>query len=59
MKVKIGNIILGTNDNKIMLIFEDGEKELIANMDSKDKKIVFAPEGSTEKELIDFMKGEY
>lgn len=44
MKVKIGNKIYNSNDEPIMLILEDEDKQNIANMIKSDTKYCVYPE---------------
>jgi hypothetical protein len=58
MKVKISATIIDSNDEPIMLILSDDEKELIGNMGSQSKFCSF-PEGSKEKDIMTFMEINY
>lgn len=57
MKVKIGNKIYDSNDEAILLIFDEGEQELISNMGNQ-KKFLSYPESMTYDDAKEFMKTE-
>lgn len=57
MRIKIGNLVFDSKYNKILIMLDEGEKELFENMDSRITKIVFGPEYCSEKELVTFMEG--
>lgn len=56
MKVKIGEVILDSNNQPIMLILSPVEKDLIANM-GEETKICCHPSGFDEIDIHNFMKG--
>lgn len=53
MKVKVGDLIFDPNLIPIMLIFDDGDRELIASTNSK--KMAFAPDSMTHDEVLIWM----
>lgn len=57
MKVKIGDKIYDANQEPIMLILTESDKENISSMDDVCMKYcVYPDEGYTEEEIKDFMK---
>ncbi len=58
MKVKIANAIYDSNEEPIMLILEDEDKENIKNMDEDYHKYLSYPDNLTEDEAKKFMKVE-
>ena len=56
MKVKIGNTIYDAEDQPVMIILSDEDKENISNMpETNTKYCCFPCSGYTEKEIEDFM----
>ena len=55
MKVKIGNIIYDSNDQPIMLILDENDRENISQMEEKATKYCSFPDGSPEEEIKKFM----
>jgi hypothetical protein len=55
MKVKIGNKIIDSNDQPIMIIFDEGEKELIGSMEGQAMKYCSFPESSKIPDIEEFM----
>jgi len=56
MKVKIGNKIYDSQDEAIMIILEEYNKEDISNMGDDAKKYCEFPDSMTQEEAIEFMK---
>jgi len=56
MKVKIGDKIHDSNNEPIMMIFEDCDKENISNMTPEATKYCSYPEDVSEEEIKEFMK---
>ena len=55
MKVKIGNRIISSESEPIMLILDAEEKDLISNMAKEDNHFCMFPEGWCKEQVIDFM----
>lgn len=55
MKVKIGDRIIDSQDEPIMLILSNEEKVLIAGMGEQTKFSSF-PSGTSTEDVIDFME---
>lgn len=58
MKVKIGNRIIDSNDQPVMIIFDEGEKELISNMSDDHLKLCLFPEDGDVSEIERFMEDD-
>jgi hypothetical protein len=58
MKVKIGDQVFDSNEQPILLVLSDQDKENIANMDPEVHKFCSFPEDSDESEIREFMKVE-
>lgn len=58
MKVKIGDKIYNSENQAIMIILEDYNKEDISNMDKDARKYCEFPNSMSEEEAIDFMRIE-
>jgi len=56
MRVKIGNKIYNSNDEPIMIILEDYNKDHIYNMAPEATKYCEFPDTITEEEVKEFMK---
>jgi hypothetical protein len=55
MKVKIGNRIIDSNEQPVMIILSNDEKEMIGNMAGQDLKFCCFPEDSSVEEIEQFM----
>lgn len=55
MRVKIGNTYYDSLEQPIMVVFDDGEKELIGNMRNIDMKYCSFPEESRVEDIENFM----
>jgi sorbitol-specific phosphotransferase system component IIA len=58
MRVKIGDRIFDSLKEPIMIIFDENEKEHIANMGELFKYCSFPPEGYSVQEIEKFMEFE-
>jgi hypothetical protein len=58
MKVKIGHTIYDPHTVPIMLMFDDGDRELIANIPDDNRMIAFAPDSMSEFILKAWMHGK-
>jgi len=58
MIVKIGDKVYDAEEEPIMLILSDSDKENLANMHSDKNKFITFPEGMDIKEVREFMKIE-
>jgi hypothetical protein len=56
MRVKIGETIYDSNEQPIMLIFDDGEQKLIGDMAPDLKKFCSYPPGRDPKDIEKFME---
>lgn len=56
MRVKIGDKIYDSNNEAIMIIFDEGEKELISNMAETSMKYLSYPKSMSVEEATEFMK---
>jgi hypothetical protein len=56
MRVKIGDTIYDSDEQPIMIIFDDDEKELISNMEDICTKFCSYPPDSNVDDIIEFMK---
>ena len=57
MKVKIGDTTYDSNNQPIMLILSDRDKENIRKMDPEAMKYAEFPKGYTKEEAEEWMKG--
>jgi len=55
MKVKIGNKIYSANDEPIMIILSDNDKENISNMIPMNHKYCVFPETFPKNKISEFM----
>lgn len=58
MKIKVGDKVFNSDDQPIMVILEDYEKELIQQMSPKNARLCVFPEGHSTEEIQAFMKLE-
>ncbi len=58
MKIKVLNQMFDSNNEPIMIIFDEGEKDLIGNMDGKDLEFCSFPEYSNIQMIEMFMADE-
>ena len=58
MKVKIGDQVYDSNEQPILLILSDQDKENITNMHPDAHKFCSFPEGSDEDAILEFIKVE-
>lgn len=58
MKVKIGDQVFDSSEQPIMVIFNEGEKELIANMHPSDIKFCSYPDGYHVSDVESFMAAD-
>jgi hypothetical protein len=58
MKVKIGNRIIDSADEPIMIILDNNEKELIGSMSPEDMKFCSFPFDVRREVIEEFMKTE-
>jgi hypothetical protein len=58
MKVKIKDKIYDSNEEPIMIILSEDDKNNINNMTYEANKYLSYPENMTEEEAINFMKTE-
>jgi len=56
MKVKVGNKIYDPNDEPVMVILEDTDKENISSMLPECKKYCAFPDSMTAEEINEWMK---
>jgi hypothetical protein len=56
VKVKIDSVVCDSDEQAIMLILSDAEKQLIANMTPDAHKFCVYPEGSTQEDIKHFME---
>lgn len=56
MKIKVGNKIYDAEDQPIMVILTDGDKDLISRMHPDATKYCSAPDTMKKEDLIAFMK---
>lgn len=56
MIVKIGDLIANSEDQPVMVVLSDQDKENIANMLPECHKYCSFPENRKESEIRDFMK---
>jgi len=56
MKVKIDSTLCDSDEQPIMLILSDAEKQLIANMTPDAHKFCVYPKGSAEEDIKHFME---
>lgn len=56
MKVKIGSTICDSDEQPVMLILSDAEKQLIANMAPNAHKFCVYSRGIAEEDIKQFMK---
>lgn len=57
MKVKVGDKVYDGNEQPVMVILEDGDKQNIANMDPGCTKYCVYPDTCTPGEIERFMEG--
>jgi len=58
MKVKVGNTIHDGNDEMVMVILSEKDKENIANMPEDNTKYCCAPDGTDPDEIRAWMADE-
>jgi len=55
MKVKIGDKIHDSNEEPIMLVLDDNDKENIKNMDSNKYKFITYPKGMSNEDVREWI----
>lgn len=55
MKVKIGNKVYDSTQQPVLIIFDEGEKELISSMEGHAMKYCSFPESSKISDIEEFM----
>lgn len=58
MKIKIGNKIYNSEEEPVLIILSDDEKELISDMDKDNYKFCSFPEEYPTENIVEFMKLE-
>lgn len=56
MKVKIGTKVYDSNNEAIMIILDEEEKEMIGNMSKNSTKFCSYPEDMPVHEVLEFME---
>lgn len=56
MKIKIGDKIYDSNEEMIMLILDENDKENISNMSKEETKYCSYPENTEFEEVVQFME---
>jgi hypothetical protein len=56
MMVKVGNKTYNSEQEPLMIIFEESEKEMVSQMRKTDKKFCVHPESMTQDEVFKFMR---